>query len=87
MQQVYVCEWCGHGGYATIDILRKTKKCSKCKKPIDGRSNALEPHHKIDFGKHAGTMLMDVPKEYLLWVNEQPRVSKKLKFYIQTVIL
>lgn len=84
--QVVVCEWCGHGGFPEIGT--KGNKCRKCKKPINiTASKALEPHHKIEFGKYAGTMLMDVPKNYLIWLNEQPRVSKKLKFYIQTVVL
>ena len=37
----------------------------------------------INFGKHRGKKIANVPADYLLWVEEQPWCSKGLKKYIE----
>jgi exodeoxyribonuclease X len=34
----------------------------------------------IEFGKHKGTPFEQIPKDYLKWLSEQPRLDMDLKF-------
>lgn len=49
----------------------------------DWEPAGLNDQSIIQFGKHRGKMLSQVPADYLLWLYDQPRLDPMLKAYIE----
>lgn len=40
----------------------------------------------IDFGKHKGTPFKQIPRDYLIWLRDQPRLDDDLKFTLDSIL-
>lgn len=42
--------------------------------------------HSLPFGKHRGTPILDVPKDYLKWLSRQDNIDKDLAYTLEKVL-